>query len=74
MNEDEQTALMSDFGAVSNTALEDWALTDEKLEQRLSPPNALHAFTKVVTDQINFFGLAFRQGAKRNGVQPWCPS
>ena len=51
---DEQIALISDFGSAANTALEDWALTDEKLERMLSPPTTLHAFTDAVTNQIIF--------------------
>ena len=57
--DDEQAALLSDFGSVSSTVLEDWTLTDEKLERRLTSPNTLHAFSKAVTNQINFFGLIF---------------
>ena len=64
--DEEQSALLSDFGSVPNTTLEDSTLTDEKLERRLSPPTTLHAFTKDATNQINFPGSVLRRSAEMN--------
>ena len=57
--EGEQASLLSDFGSVASTTLEDWAPPDEKLELRLTPPATLRAFTEAATNQINFPGLIY---------------
>ena len=62
--DDENAALLSDFISIANTTLEDWAITDEKLGRMLTPPATLHAFTKAVANQINFFGLIYGEEHK----------
>ena len=71
--EDEPSALLIDFGSVSNTAMDDWAPTDKKLGRMLTPQNALRAFAEAGTARvISRVGWYSGWGVKTKGSRPRC--